>query len=1099
MKHEARSQENLTAKYHRQEMDAHTRETGHSLVVVNSGGDWEGFCFDCSLAYIFGSGPEAAYEDRLQATRLLHQCCAAVITDFNLERVAQAVYLHAERSLNAHLGREIPTEVFNLIDVIENDTDFLLDATSLEKLAWESCTSALQRCSRTPATALSYWSAEMWCRAATRHMKRLAFVPDYEEQYARSTKLADLWPQALTAYCRVTPSLHASRDNAHAAALLKMEFTHMMVAHLQSAGSCSISSISSKPDELTQDMTSLVGFIADEVTTESVAAPPVAQQTISMTSTLSEHKEHLFTLLAGLLQIPGYKKQIVDVALQPSYTVTSTSRLELAPALALAALHLYGDHSGSDRCAGLHCILTLLQAATTTVVTGTDTKTAGEQLQQLTQQLLADDCHYSSRLFGIWDSAQSSGNVSSQLHSVVAQTFEKLALGCPERFYHYAAFPGKMCTTLLQRYVVLVRQLVQSRTHIALPVLGGSGQDHGEVEIKAVQYVLQQALVRGACGSNAKNVILAQCSAILDTAATEGTKGAYLSRPEITSSAAWVCAVAHVLPLLQQMLHDNCHNVVGVVLHAVQLLAQALTEPSPGVGSAMYEERYCAVLLCRQCLNTVKQHGLLDTGFDQESALLSACATLVSAACTLLSTDCRFGCTNHDELFLALLALLVPRAEQESGVDLQSLYSTAYTCRSLHSALINYLLTETTSRQVSTGQDHVDNSPLHAYARFLVYCCQCCFCDTVVGADLQKLVNALRSALYRHNGCAGSAPTSSANDGVTLTTLCSLVVTICSDQQPFPISAEVCASGRINTVLEAALDALVLSLAPDPVAVCSAAPDLVRQLLHLITTVDVTPTAATAAVRFTYQLIITELHVLDATGAQAVLPRKVSPTHVQQRAVSQNIAVEVTAPVLCEYWLSCDPGLARHMLQRLLQYAGSLVISTLDADSSAHISRLALQVVRELSCSAFRGVVPTLSSVAAQLVASGVHTTKHDAIVTLWCAVLEAISNEGICSSWENLQQHSESTVPGTQTTITAPDALGTLAQALVAKHDSVLEILRSATAFTQARSSSKLSKRVQDTTMLLFPTAVAAFTGTGSAGLAKLEEVAEFAQRSGW
>jgi hypothetical protein len=1099
MKHEARSQENLTAKYYRQRMDAHTRETGHSLVVVNRGGDWEGFCFDCSLAYIFGSGPEATYEDRLQATSLVHQCSVSVRTDFNLHRVAQAVYLHAERSLNAHQGTEISAEVFSLINVIENETDFALDTTNLEELAMICCTSVLQRCSRTPVTALPHWNAAMWCRAATSHMKRLAFGPAYDGRYALSTKLANLWPQALTVFCRVAPSLHASRDNAQAAALLKMEFTRMMVALLQSAGLCNCNS---KPDELTQDMTSLVRFVADEVTTEWAAALSAAQQPDTLFPTVNEYRTHLFTLLADLSQLPDYRTQIVKAVLQPSHTVISTSRLELAPALALAALHLYGDLTCSDRCAGLHCILTLLQAATTMASSRASKETESPQLQQLTQQLLADDSHYSSRLFGIWDNAQSSDHVSSQLHSVVAQTFEKLALGCPERFFHYAAFPAKVCTVLLQRYVMLIRQLVQNRTHIALPVLGGSGQDHGEVEIKAVQYVLQQALVRGACGSNAKNVILAQCSVILDTAATEATKGAYLSRPEITSSAAWVCAVAHVLPLLQQMLHDNCHNVVGVVLHAVQLLAQALTEPSPGVGSAMYEERYCAVLLCTQCLNTVKQHGLLDTGFDQESALLSACATLVSAACTILSTDCRFGCTNNDELFLALLALLpVPSVSQESGGDLQALYSTAYTCRSLHSAVVDYLLTQATSRQISTSCNEANDGPLRAYACFLVACCQYSFCDAVC-ADLQKVVAALRTALYRHNGCAGSAPTGNANDGVTLTTLCSLLITICSNQQP-DVNVQVCIPGCSNTVLEAALGALALSLAPDPFALCSAMPDLVRHLLHMITTADATLNAATAAVCFTYELIMPELHVLNATGTQAELPRK----------VSSRTAMGDTAPVLCEYWLGCDTGLAQHVLQRLLQYAASLVTSTVDNDSSARISGLTLQVARKLPCIAFRGVVPTLSSIAGQLGACSIHKPNDSALVTLWCAVLEAITKEGTCSSWESLQQHSASSVPGTQATITAPDALSTLAQTLLAKHDSVLVILRSATVFTQARctassSSSELNVQVHDATLLLFPIALAAFTETISSDAvagsdirdpAGLGEVAEFAQQSGW
>jgi hypothetical protein len=1068
-------------------------------VVVNRGGDWEGFCFDCSLAYIFGSGPGATYEDRLQATSLVHQCSAAVRTDFNLHRVAQAVYLNAERSLNALQGSEVPTEVFSLINATENETDFSHNIIDLEDLAWISCTSALQRCSRTPLTALPFWSAAMWCRAATRHMQRLAMSPTFEGQYARSAMPADLWPQALTVYCRVAPFLHASRDKAQATALLKMEFTYMMVTLLQTAVLCSISST---PDELTPGMASLVVFIADEVTVESAAAPPVAQQTIPMAPTVSEHKAHLFTLLAGLLQIPGYKEQIIEVALQSSHMVNSTSRLELTPALALAALHLYGDLTCSDRCVGLHCVLSLLQAATTMVVTGPDTKTAGPQLQQVTQQLLSDDCNYSCRLFGIWDNAQSSDNVSSQLHSVVAQTFEKLALGCPERIYHYSAFPAKMCTALLQRYVVLVRQLVQNRMKSAVPVLGGSVQDHGEVETKAVQYVLQQALVRGACGSVVRNAVLAQCSAILDTAATEETKGAYLSRPEITSSAAWACAVAHVLPLLQQMLHDNCHNVVGVVLHAVQLLAQALTEPSPGVGSAMHEERYCAVLLCTQCLITGKQHGLLDTGFDQESALLSACATLVSAACTILSTDCRFGCTNNDELFLALLALLpVPSVSQESGGDLQSLYLAAYTCRTLHSALVNYLLTQATLRQVSTTSDQAMKSSVHAYAQFLVTCCQCCYCDTAVCADLQKVVAALRTALYRHNNRADSAPTGNATDGITLTTLCSLLMTICSKQQP-DANEQVCARGLSSTVFGAALGVLVLSLAPDPVVLCSAAPDLARQLLHVVTTVDATPTAATAAVCFTYELIMTELHVPNATGTQAELPRK----------VSSRTAMRDTVPVLCEYWLSCDTGLAQHVLQRLLQYAASLVISTLDNDSSAHISGLTLQVVRELPCSALHGVVPTLSSIAGQLGACSIHLPNDSALVTLWCAVLEAITKEGICSSWESLQQHSASSVPGTQATITAPDALSTLAQTLLAKHDSVLVILRSATAFTQARyptgSSSELSAQLHDTTMLLFPTAVAAFTQTASddpaadpvtRGQATLEEAREFGQLSGW
>jgi hypothetical protein len=557
MNHDARSQENLTAKYHRQRMDAHTRETGHSLVVVNRGGDWEGFCFDCSLAYIFGSGPEATYEDRLQATSLVHQCSVSVRTDFNLHRVAQAVYLHAERSLNAHQGIEIPAEVFSLINVIENEADFAQDTTNLEELAFVCCTSALQRCSRTPVTALPHWNAAMWCRAATSHMKRLASVPAYVRQ---STKLADLWPHALTAYCKVAPSLHAMTDKAQAALVLKMELTHMMVTLLQTVEQ---RNRNSTLGELMKDITSLARFIADEVTTESGAALSAAQQPDTLFPTVSEYKAHLFTLLAGLSQLPDYRTQIIQAVLQPSYTVTSTSRLELAPALALAALHLYGDLICSGRCAGLHCILNLLKAATTMAASRASKATESPQLQQLTQQLLADDCNYSSRLFGIWDSAQSSGNVSSQLHSVVALTLEKLALGCPERFYHYAAFPGKMCTTLLQRSVVLVRQLVQSRTHSALPVLGGSGQDQCDVEIRAVQYVLQQALLRGACGSAVKNAILTNCNGMLDTAVTERERCASLSAVRCTAqlrrSVQWLtyfhyynpCCTAMVITQLE--------------------------------------------------------------------------------------------------------------------------------------------------------------------------------------------------------------------------------------------------------------------------------------------------------------------------------------------------------------------------------------------------------------------------------------------------------------------------------------------------------------------------------------------------------------------
>jgi hypothetical protein len=1107
MKHEARSpQENLTAKYHRQRMDDHTRETGHSLVVVNRGGDWEGFCFDCSLAYIFGSGPGATYEDRLQATSLVHKCSAAVRTDFNLHRVAQAVYLNAERSLNALQGSEVPTEVFSLINATENETDFSHNIIDLEDLAWISCTSALQRCSRTPLTALPYWSAAMWCRAATRHMQRLAMSPTFEGQYARSAMPADLWPQALTVYCRVAPSLHASRDKAQATALLKMEFTYMMVTLLQTAVLCSISR---KPDESTRDITSLVGFITDEVTTESVAAALVAQPSIPVVPTVSEHKAHLFTLLAGLSQLPDYRTQIIQAVLQPSYTVTSTSRLELAPALALAALHLYGDLICSGRCAGLHCILTLLKAATAMAASRASKETESPQLQQLTQQLLADDCNYSSRLFGIWDKAQSSDNVSSQLHSVVAQTFEKLALGCLERFYHYSAFPAKVCTALLQRYVVLVRQLVQNRLHSAVPVLGGSVQDHGEVETKAVQYVLQQALVFGACGSAAKSAILAQCTTILGSAVTERESCAFLSAAEVSSSAAELCAVAHVLPLLQPMLQDNGNTTVGILLPAVQILAHSLAEQPAPAGSAQCDELYRAVLQCLQCLNAIKLPSHLATDVYQESTPLLACAALVSAACSLLSTDCRPGLTDNDELFTALIELLVPSAKQAYGVNLQSLYSTAYTCRSLHSALINYQLTRA-SRQVSTTNDQAMKSSVHAYAQFLVTCCQGYFCDAVC-ADLQKVVAALRTALYRRNCPAGSTPTGNANDGVTLTTLCSLLITICSNQQP-DVNEQVCARGHSHTVLEAALGVLVLSLAPDPVALCGSVTNLVPQLLHAISTIGATPTAATAAVRFTYQLIITELHVLDATGTQAVLPRKVPPTHVQQLAVSQNIAVEVTAPVLCEYWLSCDSGLAQHMLQRLLQYAACLVTSKLNNDSSAHISGLTLQVVRELPCSALHGVVPTLSSVAAQLVASGVHMNEDSVLDTLLCSVLEASTKEGICSSWKSLQQPSASTVPGTQATIVAPDALSTLEQTLLVKHDSVLEILRNATAFTQARcpasSSTELNVQVHDATLLLLPIALAAFTQTttseavawsDTSGLSELEEVAEFAQRSGW
>jgi hypothetical protein len=1088
MKHEARSQENLTAKYHRQRMDAHTRETGHSLVVVNRGGDWEGFCFDCSLAYIFGSGPGATYEDRLQATSLVHQCSAAVRTDFNLHRVAQAVYLNAERSLNALQGSEVPTEVFSLIDAIENETDFSHNIIDLEDLAWISCTSALQRCSRTPLTALPYWSAAMWCRAATRHMQRLAMSPTFEGQYARSAKPADLWPRALTVYCRVAPSLHASRDKAQGAVVLTTEFTHMMVELLQSAGLCNTSS---KPDELTQVMTPLVGFIADEVTAESVAPALVAQPSIPVVPTVSEHKAHLFTLLADLLRLPGYRWPIIEAVLQPPYAVTSTLRLELAPALALAALHLYGDLICSGRCAGLHCILALLQAAAVMAGTGVDSKTVYPQLQQLTQQLLADDCHYSCRLFGIRDSAQSSGGDNPQLHSVVAQTFEKLALGCPERFYHYSAFPAKMCTALLQRYVVLVRQLVRNRMHNALPVLGGSGHDHGKVEIRALQYALQQALVCGACGSAVKMAILAQCTAILEAAATEGTKGDFLSVTEMSSSAAEICAVAHVLPLLQPMLHGNGDNTVGALLQAVQLLAQALTEKPANVSSTQQDERYCAVLQCMQCLNAVKLPSHPATDVGQACPLLSACAALVSAACTSLSTDGRPVRTDNDELFTALIELPVPSVGQESGVELQPLCSTAYTCRSLHSALINYLLTRA-SRQVNTTGDQAISSHLHAYARFLVACCQYCFCEAMVRADLQKIVVALRTALYRHNGCTGSASTGNANDGVTLATLCNLLITICSNQQP-DANEQVCTPACSNTVLEAALGALILSLVPDPFALCSAVPDLARQLLHVTTTADATPTAATAAVRLTYQLITTQLHAPSATDTLGELPRE----------ISSRTAKEATAPGLCEYWLSCDIGLAQHMLQRLLQYAVSLVTSTVDNDSSADISGLTLQMVRKLPCSAFHGVVPTLSSVAVQLAASEVHTNTDSALDTLWCAVLEGVAKEGICGCWENLQQPSASAVPGTEATIAAPETLSTLAQALLAKHDSVLEILQSATAITQARcpvgSSSELSKRVQDTTMFLFPTAVAAFTGTGTDGLAKLEEVAEFAQRSGW
>lgn len=1050
----------------------HTSDTGHTLIVENQGGEWEGFCFECSLAFIFDHSAEVPfdYEPREQVIQLIRNCVSAVGESASISKLVEATYFHAEAALMSRNGQKSALAVLCLADLIVRESTYCVEMMHQEELARRCCDRALYWMGKGRHTLA--WVATLWCRAAIMHADEWRVAASYTNPISlqvsappfivRSSQLFD-------AFLNMAGGPGSLDSTEQSLIMLKVEFTALVSALLDlEEGDGFWSPTSEQVHALVRYMAAEI--VARDYTGQLTAVRQSAPAALVLRTT-SGYRTDLFRLITCMIR--NLSSLAVDAV---TTVVLRNTQQDTLQRLALAAVEL-ASRCDSNSTAGLVCMCTLLQSCSVT-----------PQLMVIARRLLEDGCHYSSRLCGMWDTSghhTPTMSDSSRLDSIIGQTLHLLAVGCPERFFHYTCFTAKMCTAILQHYVAGGRQLIRDRRYSpARLAQRGPDEDHQHAPegVRGLRQVLEQALQVGACSASAQAAIHSQCAVVLEEALTGLSE-----RPcHAGAKAAAICALTHVLPLVQCNLGGNSALPDGATptLVALQLLVRVLQDghTQGSESSDSLRDRPSAVLACIQCLNADKP-----TVVASQSDL-QACAVLISAACGILASPASEDFESEIELRQTLFCELVLLLAEASAAPLATLYATAYSCRTLHQALAVY----------ATHHSPLEDRVLGAYCRFVFAASRFSFSDSSPEGPSSvstRLLHAALSSALQHDAYSN-------HEVDALSLLCSVYIAACL-KRPVEVGA-VALHSKTEAASAAGLSILALSMIGDPLTLCDTTPATVRYLLRTVAEARLPLRPGAAAVRFTYELLMTtpgsETHMLLAPSG------------------------EPDVDALCDYWAGCDTSagnhsVSRHMLQKYLLRTASATLlaagatkigASLPEELEAMLGRLR-HVVQILPVAAFAELLPTLETVVTQL-KGGAAETSDCLCAKWWPLILEALVKERLSAVLE-LQGFAQSTDSGVRVLAECDRVLSLL-------HGGIALARRLSVASQESSEVAMFTSLTQQTTEALaaFAVHIAVHYRVGHpvinrfernadlrdaacnvGAVTLLEEVAEFMRRSGW
>jgi hypothetical protein len=910
----------------------------------------------------------------------------------------------------------------------------------------------------------------------------------------------------------------------------------------------------------------LVDFIAAELNSDytAVLSRPNTDPTDTSATTcadatkldvidMTSYRIYLYQLLSALVQ--NEETGAGSVAEIIAALLSKKGRSYLVPQLARAAVKLCQDahtdetvqETSHHHLAGLHCMLSLLQASARC-----DPAAASEpSLAALAQRLLADDCHYSSQLFGLWSCPTSSNctvhsdpESATGLDTLVLRTFYLLAQGCATRFFHYSVFTARVFGALLQRFESAVQHSIFLRRLgvDVLPVLGGDTVSNArDWELNISGQIVGAAIARGACGEHMLSAAHRCCGVLINQLPPSEKHGeiesAFTARGN--AAAAVVAALAQTLPLVRALQEAQAagtarknapadsETVKGVpslgsiVATALELLADALLQlPRAGSAHCGYE-RDTAVLYCLQCINhdnsdiwqrsdAIQQLQVIASHVCAQNAVLvlhddSQTTTTASVA----QSKSQFAL--RDEILEALLALLAGENAADSPVT-EALCSRGYDCRSLHRMLAVYVLSPQYAGVRGTDASSAHSRVRSLYARFIAFCCQ----ELAGGGQAAEWHRTVEDTLgYMDQSMAVMIV--SAVEAVT--SVCRLVASMVPREQEMGCCAQFLSACLGCT--DGALQGWDCSLTTSSEQSCSTGRTLLLLWLSQLDDPKAQCQTHWQPLRWVVDCCMAGTDIAHNTAAPVLSTFDLLLCAEQRSHVGALAVVPASAQEVAYYWSCCAfssdnqsnrpaaQSFAAMMLPLLWERVlslGGMQTDFEDAQPSAALAELLLQLVQCLPLSAFADVLPALTEAAAVLSAA-IYASSVGTV--LWTALV---------TSLEKHQLHVQMGAMATegnhdQRKNTADDALVILQRVgwyLEMTHDAHAGCTGDAQQGAarpgdRGREEGELEWALRATSIRLFNAeACLRLASCGgvcdrSAGMDSVEELREYLQRSGW
>lgn len=668
----------------------HTLETGHNLVVSGQDSEWNGFCFDCVLDFIIKE-LYGKLEISNEPVELLSQCLKDIQSYYStervdrmiLDRVFEAVSRSSVDSL-AQVADKLWSAFAALVVLrISDNSDtmkYLVHQTlkdvnilnSVHFSWWKFLQVKLLRraqektntVSEAQVDALTSWKYFLW-KAVSQHDTRSSYAID----------IADVGLRMETVRCVALLAERSSSLLGDDAALIEAllielhsDYTAILSAHNKLSITSDLSLQVYRRGLFYLITRSLEQSVGDRV----AGAQPRALADCFVSQ---QHPRHVLT-------------QVVHCAL-----ALSSSVLPLGSAVE-----------------GLQCVRALLLLAAH-LGPPTAAHVAG--------RLLAEDCNYSSKLFGLLEqtSPSSDEDAACAMEQIASSTFLLLAEGCPGRYFHYSLFTHTVCTYLFQRYITSVQALTAACARSSpLQPLGGP-LAASTVAVSAVPKALQSLLVcavqQGVCSLATSTSMLTDCAAHL------------LLKHQNTGEAAGLAMLSCCLPLIEALCRHTCcpsatetAPAVEPAIHCAQLALQLISRAIAVISlsslrSDLRDQLRVAVVACLRCVAGLLHlpSSLSATSFT-DTAYASIAQLVSFAAVRMLPRDQHSSTLEWDTVFLALVELL-------ACPSLWHLHRPACYSRLLHAQLANTFL----SRVSLTCDQAVVDTLSAAYSTFLTASC----------------------------------------------------------------------------------------------------------------------------------------------------------------------------------------------------------------------------------------------------------------------------------------------------------------------------------------------------------------------------------------